>query len=755
MMTAQSPSAAQQQRRNWMTNLYRMLHLDYHQPPWMRGVAAALNEELAGQQARAFREAGVQAVEIFAHDHYGQCFYPSNVGITHPGLAADYTGLMARALKAEGIRVILYLNVFTSVHLHRHHPDWFVRAEDGSYPPGAWLQHPASHICASSPYLEEYFVPLVQEAVRRHEPDAIWLDAGSWMIEAVCHCENCQRRYRAATGADLPRGAMPGALEELDRPDWTTWRLWRRSQIDRYLLTVVPAIKAVNPDVLVTDNNVGRFSTNVPPTENGKLVAWLAPSDLGVDYLSCDPVPMGGNHELILSIEGRYQWTTGLPFNYMNERFNGWGEWQFRSPTDWSLEAATIVANGGRCFFADQPYPDGTLEPSVYHELGAIYDRVRRLEPCLRDAEPVADVAILASPASGSLGPHGGVEWGRRLSLFGTDVLGAAGIPNMGGARTDRVRGGHLALIEGGIQTLIFDEASLRAHLSDQSAVIVPEQCLLEEATIEALRGYVQEGGRVLLTGRSGWWDEAGHRRATDSLAELLGLERRGLLPAPIHYLRPNPAWSTDTALGDVPLQLWGSAVAVELTSAEPLAMLYEPRPEVWRDGIRDRAHWQHYTVFGAAPPNTSVAGPGVTINSYGKGRVLYLSVDPFALYFEEGHHLARALILACLNELLPPAARVLMADKPLHVELVVARQEGRILVHVLNYFAQKRLGALVNNDELTPVHDIRVRVRTDSEPKQVLLAPEGGPLEFEHAGAWTTVRLPRLDTHAVIVLER
>jgi hypothetical protein len=182
--------------------------------------------------------------------------------------------------------------------------------------------------------------------------------------------------------------------------------------------------------------------------------------------------------------------------------------------------------------------------------------------------------------------------------------------------------------------------------------------------------------------------------------------------------------------------------------------MLYEPRQEVWRDGIRDRAHWQHYTVFGAPPPSTSVAGPGVSANAYGKGRVLYLSVDPFALYFEEGHQLARGLILACLNELLAPAERRLVADKPLHVELVAARQEGRTLIHVLNYFAQKRLGVLVNNEELTPVHDIRVRVRTDSEPKRVVLAPEDGPLEFKQDGAWTTVRLPRLDTHALIVLE-
>ncbi len=332
MATGQPVPQGRTTRDNWMTPLYRMLHLDYHQPPWMRGVGAELTEEEADRQARMFRDAGVQAVEIFAYDHYGQAFYPSDIGIVHPGLAADYTGRMAAALKAAGLKLILYLNVYSSVHLHRDHPDWFVKAEDGAYPKGGWLAHDASHICASSPYLDAYFVPLLQEAVRRHDPAAVWLDTGSWMVETRCYCANCADAYAAQTGRDLPRGPMPDARDELERPEWVAWRLWRRGQIRTYVETVVTAVRAVNPGVLVADNNLGRFSTGVPQVRDGTPITWLRPSDLGVDYLSCDPVPMGGNHEMTLSVEGRYQWTTGLPFSYMNERFNGWGEWQFRPP---------------------------------------------------------------------------------------------------------------------------------------------------------------------------------------------------------------------------------------------------------------------------------------------------------------------------------------------------------------------------------------------------------------------------------------
>ena len=48
--------------QNWYGSVFRKLHLDYHQPPWMPGVAAAVTPDVARQQARMFKESGVEAV---------------------------------------------------------------------------------------------------------------------------------------------------------------------------------------------------------------------------------------------------------------------------------------------------------------------------------------------------------------------------------------------------------------------------------------------------------------------------------------------------------------------------------------------------------------------------------------------------------------------------------------------------------------------------------------------------------------------
>ena len=206
-----------------------------------------------------------------------------------------------------------------------------------------------------------------------------------------------------------PPQAQRWTLSDEDGGDenWLAWTTWRLGQVPPYLKAIRETLDSVRPGILFTDNSSGRFTLPQPLVKDGRLARWLRPAELGIDFLSSDPVPWGGNHEIILSREGRYHATSGLPFDFMNERFHKWGEWQMRSTTDFELEFATILAVGGRCFFADQPYPDGTLEPAVYAELRRGYDFVAQREPFVAGAEMVPDVALLASAPSQLFGPLG------------------------------------------------------------------------------------------------------------------------------------------------------------------------------------------------------------------------------------------------------------------------------------------------------------------------------------------------------------
>jgi len=134
--------------------------------------------------------------------------------------------------------------------------------------------------CASSPYLDAYFLPLLGEAIRRHCPDAVWLDAGSWSIDTPCWCDHCARLFRERAGRALLVHA-PAAPDKLEDEGWIAWRLWRRGHIGACIRTLVAAAKAADPAVLVADNCLGRFSVCVPEFPDGRSGCWVSATELG------------------------------------------------------------------------------------------------------------------------------------------------------------------------------------------------------------------------------------------------------------------------------------------------------------------------------------------------------------------------------------------------------------------------------------------------------------------------------------------
>jgi hypothetical protein len=101
-----------------------------------------------------------------------------------------------------------------------------------------------------------------------------------------------------------------------------------------------------------------------------------------------------------------------------------------------------------------------------------------------------------------------------------------------------------------------------------------------------------------------------------------------------------------------------------------------------------------------------------------------------------------------------PTERRRISAQKPLPVELSLQRQDERLIAHLVNYTGQKRVGNLAHVEEVIPVRDIVLRVRTGQSPTQVVLQPDGFGLPWDYANGVVTVRLPELQLHAMVVFE-
>ncbi len=147
--------------------------------------------------------------------------------------------------------------------------------------------------------------------------------------------------------------------------------------------------------------------------------------------------------------------------------------------------------------------------------------------------------------------------------------------------------------------------------------------------------------------------------------------------------------------------------------------------------------------------------------HTFGAGRVVY-----FAGGLDGGYYLyAYPYQRVVLEQALRWAARrppPLEIEAPMCVQATFMRQEKdgqRLLVHLLNDVNTTAEHALPTDDvplreEVLPVHDIRVTFGPGYKLGRVHLEPGGQDLPTEHGPRGTTVVVPRLDLHGIVVAE-
>lgn len=152
----------------------------------------------AQQYACLMEKAGVDEAYVYASNCLGLWSVSLKGGIqTLDYRKARSFGETVAALRKKGIGVVGYLNSW-STEAALMHPDWRVR-EMGK------PEEPVGRFgvcCLNSPY-RDYFLALVEEMVSTYDMDGLWVDMIGFYTSA-CTCEHCRKRYREATGFEIP-----------------------------------------------------------------------------------------------------------------------------------------------------------------------------------------------------------------------------------------------------------------------------------------------------------------------------------------------------------------------------------------------------------------------------------------------------------------------------------------------------------------------------------------------------------------------
>ena len=662
---ASSPS----ERTDWYRNAKMLIH--FGDGVGASNFQAAEKSDYKQQIRDLILRTNATMLQYHAKSHTGYPQYPTDYGFINPKLKGlDMIRIWRDVTQEMGVKFWAYYNLGGSSAEAKAHPNWIQRKANGEHYKGE------SEMCFNSPYLEELVFPKVQELIQKYNVDGFWFDAGIWG-KRICYCQYCTEEFKKQYGAEPPTGSS--------EPMWEEWKKFHRDSWERFSKQLGDFIHSLDSSVIYCPNYAYSQIQPEPPTEH-------------VDVLSGD---VGSTKRtLMVSFCARLFDTQRKPYDIMvSDHFRGINE--PKSLEYLEQELAVVRANGGITSVWTTTMNNAGISPYYIELLGKASDFITRRIEVFQHTQPVREVAILHSATS--FYQEGNEVWGSH-SLY------------------DRLRGAHLAMIQGNYHCNIITEEFLAQDVDKYKLVIISNQPKLPNYLLEKVRSYVREGGNIIVTGKSATSEDSkGNLRM--ELYDVLGVKLTRREPLKRGYI----PWQ------GFPFLIKSDWYPVELTEASVAVPLLKD----WNE--RDKEELPY---------------PAATINQFGKGKAAYIATDIFTDYYRRQHPAVLHFILDVVKLAYPNP--LIISNAPKRVEFSLRRKSDNLIVHLVNLSVDWDMsdeGARYS-EHVPSLGPIEVGIRCKQRPSDVRIIPEDGRPEWnwKKNRAWITI--PNLHIHSAIVLE-
>lgn len=474
---------------NWYERSFFLLHLDHHTTAQMEVGRDADPDETA----RLINLIKPDVIQIHAKGNPGWTTYPSKVGHTPPKLARDVMQVWTDIAHKNNYVFSAYYNLGRDREIMTRHPEWNRVNANGTPQDNA--------LCYHSGVAEQYLWPMIDEIMTLYRPAGFWFD-GSCFTVANCYCAKCRERFRREQNLEAP--ATPQAA------GWAAYKEMQRRIYRDLCAQTAARIKQRDPNCLVAIN---------------WAYAWRMPEEPppGVDYFT------GDHGTLVDDIAPDAIWydSHSKPFDLMMTVFylDSKGT-QPKPRVQLEQEMGIIIAHGGRYFAWDYPTPESALVAERCELMARVATPFLRARQawCL-GSRALPDVALFQGAAA----------------QYAQGVASPSAFPRSNPpllAACEGLRRQHLS------PEMISDRrlelGEIRGRL-----LVLEDTCELTEANRLALRRYVENGGRVLLTGRAVAAAQLADARPTE------GLSRQPLGKGEVFSL-PQPWFASTRSPGDV-----------------------------------------------------------------------------------------------------------------------------------------------------------------------------------------------------------
>jgi Hypothetical glycosyl hydrolase 6/Beta-galactosidase trimerisation domain len=453
---------------------FRQIHLDFHTSPGVPSVGEAFK---ANEFAQILKDAAVNSITIFAKCNQGMSYYPTKVGVMHPGLKFDLLGEMIEALHKQEIRAVIYISTMYDQYMWEHHGDWRVLdaegREDGLFQRTGPLEARLGHVCVNTRYLD-YLAAQAEEILKNYEGDGIFYDNYDYRYFG-CYCPSCMLE-REKLGLDSTQ------VEDTHKHS--------RMVMKRGMERLFDLAHGLRPKGEIYFN--GPISLSDDPDFIRSIIKYYTHNEI-------ESLPGGSWGYPYYEVASRYFRNMGLQCIGRTGRFHrGWEDFgSIRNQAALDFECFRILAEANLCKIGDQLHPSGQLNRAVYKRIGQTYRSVAQKEPWCRGAKAVTEIGFLTTYT------------GRGMTESDVGVTGM--------------------LKELHYQ---FDMLDHQSDFDKYKLLILPDSIRLQSRLLDKVKSYLAQGGRIILSDQSGL-DEAGK----DFALSELGLKYEGPWPHEVQYI--------------------------------------------------------------------------------------------------------------------------------------------------------------------------------------------------------------------------
>jgi hypothetical protein len=643
--------------------------------------------------------------------------------------------------KRLGVRILGVYPPCLQAEVYELHPDWRrIATNTTEIPQIDMVQFPhGGMLCLLGPY-GDFFIEVLAEILTKFpHVDAFSFDGLHY--GGVCYCEHCRRSYRTETGAEIPNA-------DLNDPAFRKYQHWADRRMEDLVRRMQIRLKGIKPEVaLVTwTTNAGRYGhfLSIPRNMSARMNLlfdapdqefWLDETNRGTTI-----VPAFANAYIWACTNHRVAFSEP----YILSHGNPYGKDSF--PPSEILRRMLLAATYGA-----SPSIAVIQPPNLQQELYNCMDELQRRKEWLIRKQPEPWAALVMSDNTRNFyGRSAGQVEDRYLAnVFGT----------------------FRAAVEEHLPLTVINDWNLTAEdLSRYKVLILANTACLDERQVTAVRDFVANGGGLVASLDASLFDEFGTPRNNFALADVFGVDYRGLLTT-----AANATEQLDVNFAQsIGPDYWEKRKNVFDFRQDPQSFLNQGK-------MRTYVNDQLVTFKGPAvkvePRETDhplsaairikadagvVEFPSVVAREFGRGRVVYFAAGLDAAYYLYAYPYQRLAlkhaVLWAANESQP-----VQVTAPMCVHSTVMRQQtnagSRLIVHLFNDLNTTAHHALPVDDvplreETVPIHNIQITFDSRYAVRRVVQQPDGIELPLSRTDSGMSVTVPQLDIHSLVVVE-